>query len=208
MATALEVDNGDDSTESSNLNMWSNTTHQYLYNLSESTCTKKLIAIFVIIIQFYVYGVVSYLSYQQERENEANKKIINVKLDLDNEGLQYEYGKQQSCGTNGLDASMDDLLCYDREVGSLNPNAVFIWGGLIIVYVLPDLVKAIKSFKRNFMVSIVLILEVIAAIVASVFVVLSQSEVTDLGVLYSAVAIIFIHDIDEKVYEIVQACVN
>eukprot|EP00483_Globobulimina_turgida_P001448 UN01450 len=144
----------------SSVAVWYNTTHQWLYDKS-SSCTKKIVAIFILLLQFYIYAVSVMWGIREYNNNRTSR--FRVPVTFDTHGSTAE----QSCGVSGVNATLDNFNCsYVNADTDMNGPLIAII--LIICFLISDFVKAIKTFCNNPFVSIVLILEVFAAVGAAV----------------------------------------
>eukprot|EP01084_Bolivina_argentea_P131046 231345_1 len=178
----------------SGVDIWCNTTHQYLYD-PNSSCVDKIIAITTIILQFAIYGGIIYLA------SSDNNAIVAVTVNLRDSPVSSN-GEQRCVSDAAL--NVNDFWCSSEDARWWVFTIYII---IITKFLMPDFVKSFQSFKFRPIVSIILIFEGIVALGAGQMLMMSLTA-SGLDVIFSAVTVIFIHDLDEKWYETVNTFSN
>ena len=135
-----------------------------------------------------MYGFIISLA---NNENESEVLVTIV--------LGSKKNEDQLC-VSDVGATIDDFLCSGSG-GTAEWMVVVAYAVLISQFLLPDLVRAVRTFRVGPAVSIAIVLEVVVAVAASNFFVSTfVKSAGPLDTIFAAVAVIFIHDLDEKVY--------
>lgn len=168
--------------------LWGGTSHKYLFLGKNSSLVEKIIGYLILGLQFLIFAIICY--YASQSEDGGPKTLImngrNCVFDDD--------------GDNGyLDASL--AYCYNVEqvtVAAMIPTFF-----IIFVFLAPDIILAAKSFKYSIIASLMIIIESLLAIVTTMMVVVASVNENEgyNAMIFSAVAIVFVHDMDEQVYK-------
>ena len=175
-------------------NIWGMSTHQYLFPSNSDVgvpLVRKIAAYCMIICQLLIYIGITWISSQKDRRE------VSVVANIGN-----SHAADQRCFDIGI--TEDDFYC-NGNAGSSNFVAVGAANMLVLVFMTPDIVKAIANFQLGIVGSLLIIIEGIGAMACTVFLIATLPYDSDsLDIVLSAVGVAFVHDMDEKFYDAIR----
>ena len=186
MANAMETEASGKAETENNIDkelMFEESTHGYLYN--ESNIWEKILSFYIIILQYALYFTFIIIGIS---EIEDDTTTINI----------------ERCSnlhsTTTPEEFVELVSCEDFNKVSQFSTITLVFSIIVLSkFLLFDMVEAIRGFKRNFIASILIIIEGFLAYIAGFSFIMDGRQTSSIDMLMGAVAVIFVHDIDEVV---------
>eukprot|EP01083_Nonionella_stella_P072658 195952_1 len=169
--------------------IWTSSTHSYFFS-SESSCADKFVASIVLLFQYFMYFVM----------------VLWTTTSHSDLGIVYWEGvddyEQDLCGNMGH--TFDDLHCLSHSTEGIGSGpAIMVVFTLLLCFIMPDIFKAFKSFSHSCLFAILIIIEGVFGLFAAAYIGYDASKEVNadlLNPMLATVGILFVHDIDEKVF--------
>lgn len=175
--------------------IWGTSTHQYLFTSNWSKPVPliyKIVGYTMIVLQILIYIGVAVISSQ------VDKREVAVVANIGD-----SHNQNQLC-VEDVGLTVNDFYC-NGNAGSNNIVTNGVANVLILVFMTPDIVKAITNFNLGIIGSLLIIFEGFCAIACTVsLIVFLPYDSENLDVILSAVGIAFVHDMDEKFYDAIR----
>ena len=175
---------------------WNNTTHQFLFFDVTYSIVERIYGFLMISVQCTIYAIMTYLFIANDSEQ------VSVTVSLAN----IDKSDNQKC-VSDLNLSVNDFYCNgDEGAGNASKWAAAVAVILMFVFLTPDVVKAISTFKYGKIASILIIFESFCGLCATLILITALPyDASALDIVLGAVGVVFIHDMDEKIYEAIEA---
>ena len=171
----------------------------YSYFYSKTTVFHKLTAGFVLLLQLVLYAVIIFASssdYTTITGEDGNNeiKLIPVMIkQFEGDGCDAKEGGMSSYSINSTAWEEKTVYCERTPDDAWQ----FILAECVLgIFLYSDVVEAVHVFSKNPLISIFIIFEATAASIAGIFLIRSADQGIA-NVILSAIAVGFIHDIDE-----------
>lgn len=168
-------------------------THFFLYypGAGDSTIFAKVLAVFVLLLQLLIYAALLLGGWSELQSRRSN--IIIKASDCDDSSV----------------SSLNDLECEDADTGSLiNIIGASLSMVLVSLFLLRDIIGLFKGFRQKAIVSLLLLIEVIAAYLAAWVFMVKGFRVGISESIFGGVAVIFVHELDEVVKKAVDLLIQ
>ena len=166
--------------------IFEDSTHGFLY--SESNIWEKALSIYIILLQYILYITFIVIGISEIKDNTTSIDIDSHKCDDVTEG---DYTDEEI---------IDLLVCGSIDKGNqFYITTVFMSVIVLGKFLLFDMIETVRGFKINFIASILIFIEAVLAFIAGYAFIYDGLQTSTIDILMGAVAVIFVHDIDEVV---------
>lgn len=168
------------------LELFSDSTHAHFYNASSNKWEITL-SVYILLLQYaleiFIFWIVQY--------ELVNEDSVSVTINNDQCQNYQDNGNYTEFSTS--------FGCNAENTIWWNSFAVFFSSIVLGKFLFYDIIAAVKGYKINRIASIFILLECLFAFIAGNMFFVGTRSISAIDILLGAVAVIFIHDIDESV---------